>query len=118
MKHPLEKYQKSQSEFLSKCTPEEKKIHEYLFRVGNAAYIYHKQANKEISENTRKKYYKEWLAGLPENIRIDMNKMGYEVCKTTLPFTRYVNERTDIGLTDWMKENLSKEDFKQWNNHE
>lgn len=114
MKHPLKKCQISQAEFLKNCPPEEREFHEYMFRIGNASYIYHTQANKDVSEETLRVYYEEWLEGLPDNIRKGMKAKGFEGCKTTAPFTRYVNERSDIGMTDWMKEHLSESDFKEW----
>jgi len=33
-----------------------------------------------------------------------MRMLGFEACKTMIPFTRYVNERNDIGMRDWMQE--------------
>jgi hypothetical protein len=114
MKHPLEKCRKSQAEFLKNCPEEEREFHEYMFRVGNASYIYHSKSTKGINEETLKMYYSEWLSGLPDNIAKDMKGKGFEACKTMVPFTRYVNERTDIGMTDWMKEHLSEADFEEW----
>ena len=43
-----------------------------------------------------------------------MKILGFEACRTMLPFTRYVNERNDIGMRDWMKEHLSSSDFNYW----
>jgi len=43
-----------------------------------------------------------------------MKKQGFEACKSTLPFTRYVNERRDIGMDEWMKQHLSEEDYKTY----
>jgi hypothetical protein len=73
-------------------------------------------SNNDIDEKTLIKYYEEWLEGLPHNIKVDMQKKGYNACKTFAPYTRYVNERTDIGMDEWMKEHLSEEDFKEWMN--
>jgi hypothetical protein len=83
-----------------------------LFRIGNATYRYHQLATE--SEPTEE-YYFEWLQGLPENIRKDMKERGFEGCKNILSFTRYVNERNDIGMDEYLKENLSPEDFKAHN---
>ncbi|MGV8829947.1 MAG: hypothetical protein ACWA6U_16695 [Breznakibacter sp.] len=114
MKHPLEKCRKAQETFLKNCPEEQREFHAYLFRIGNASYIYHSQATKEIKEESLKIYYEEWLSGLPGNIREGMKARGFEACKTVLSFTRYVNERTDIGMTDWMREHLSSADFREW----
>ena len=35
-----------------------------------------------------------------------------------VPFTRYVNERTDIGMDEWMKDHLSSEDYKNYKKSE
>jgi hypothetical protein len=114
MEHPLEKCRKSQAEFLKNCPKKERAFHEYMFQVGNATYAYHERATKEINEETLKIYYNEWLYGLPEHIAKDMKEKGFKACKTIVPFTRYVNERTDIGMKDWMKDHLSEADFNEW----
>lgn len=111
MKHPNPDIQKNQEQFLNSCPPEEKEFHSRLFRIGNAAYRYHQlSASDEIPE----KYFTEWLEGLPEQIRMDMKKKGFAACKSILSFTRYVNERRDIGMDEWMRGNLSDEDFHAW----
>jgi hypothetical protein len=112
MKHPDPKIQANQESFLKQCPDEQKEFHESLFRIGNAAYIYHQQAG--IGNNISEEYYQEWLDGLPDNIKKEMQKQGFEACKTILSFTRYVNERSDIGMDEWMKNHLSEEDFKSW----
>ena len=109
MKHPNPKIQERQDEFLKNANPEEREFHEKLFRIGNAYYVYHQNAGeKEIPIE----YFNEWLSGLPEPIKSDMKNRGFDECKTILPFTRYVNERRDVGMDDWMKEHLSESDFE------
>lgn len=111
MKHPSIECQESQKEFLNRCPEEEKEYWTKMFRIGNATYIYHDRT-VSFSNKQLKLYYSEWLEGLPENIRVDMETKGFEPCKTMLPFTRYVNEREDIGMDEWMKEHLSTEDYE------
>lgn len=111
MKHPDPKCQEAQDEFLRNCPPEEREFHARFFRIGNAAYRYHQLANTPKNEDSMKLYYEEWLNGLPPHISADMRARGFEYCKAALSFTRYVNERTDIGLEEWMKEHLSEEDY-------
>jgi hypothetical protein len=112
MKHPDPKIQNNQDEFLKKCPDKDKEFHARLFRIGNAAYIFHREADTttKISEE----YFHEWLEGLPDNMKKDMQRKGFEACKSILPFTRYVNERCDIGMDEWMKNHLSEDDFKAW----
>lgn len=118
MKHPNPQIQQNQEEFLKQLPEEERSFHAALFRVGNAAYRYHQLANTtEINDKTLQLYFREWLDGLPINIRISLEEKGFEYCKTTMSFTRYVNERQDIGMDEWMKEHLSEDDYKQWNSN-
>ena len=114
MEHPNPECRKKQQEFLKNCPPEERELHARLFRYGNAAYVYHQLAKAPQNKDSLKLYYEEWLQGLPPNIAEDMKKKGFEVCRTMFPFTRYVNERADIGMRDWMKEHLSEEDYNYY----
>lgn len=111
MKHPDPNCQKKQEEFLKNCPPEEREFHARFFRYGNAVYRFHQLANAPRNKDSLKLYYEEWLQGLPLNIAEDMEKKGFEQCKSITSFTRYVNERCDIGLDDWLKLNLSEEDY-------
>lgn len=43
-----------------------------------------------------------------------MKQQGLAICKTALPFLRYVNEREGIGMDEWMKEHLSEEDYEYY----
>ena len=112
MTHPLEKCRKEQEKFLKECTENQREFHAAIFRIGNAAYRYHRLA-EETSEKILRSYYPEWLEGLPPGIKDDMKKKGFEECRTMLSFTRYVNERNDIGMDEWMKEHLSDEDLNE-----
>jgi hypothetical protein len=115
MKHPDPKIQRNQDSFIENCPDEDKEFHKRLFRTGNAAYIYHQQA-ASTSNKVSEEYFHEWLDGLPDNIKNDMQMKGFEACKTMFPFTRYVNERNDIGMDEWMKNHLSDDDFNFWLN--
>lgn len=109
MNHPDPQIQQNQEEFLKRYPEDQREFHARLFRIGNATYRYHQLAASagDIPES----YFEEWLEGLPANIRKDMEKQGFEKCKSMLSFTRYVNECRDIGMDDWMKKHLSEEDY-------
>ncbi|MGB3655533.1 MAG: hypothetical protein WBA41_30590 [Rivularia sp. (in: cyanobacteria)] len=111
MKHPNKKQRENQLKFLAELPEEEREEHARLFRFGNASYIYHQQAEKQ--EPTEKDY-KEWLDVLPDNIKRDMKSKGFEACKSVLSFTRYVMEKNDVGMKQWMKENLSTNDYSEY----
>lgn len=113
MEYPNSKCRIAQTEYLSRLPEEERENKAREIRIGNASYIYHQQAIP-IQENRLIMYYKEWLKGLHPNIARHMKILGFEACRTMLPFTRYVNERNDIGMRDWMKEHLSSSDFNYW----
>ena len=114
MKHPDLQIQKKQDDFLEKCSETDKEFHSRIFRVGNAAIHYHRLANSINDDKTLQLYFEEWLEGLPINIRKNMKEKGLQKCKTMLPFTRYLNERSDIGMDEWMKNHLCKEDYTHW----
>jgi hypothetical protein len=111
MQHPNKEQQENQRKLLAQLPEEEREEHARLLRFGNAAYIYHQEANK--FEPT-KKDFEEWLIGLPENVRKDMKNKGFEECKGIFSFTRYVMEKNDIGMELWMKEHLNESDFKAY----
>jgi hypothetical protein len=109
MKHPIEQMNINQEEFLKDLPQKEREFHAQLFRIGNAAYCYHSRA---IELEPTEEDFNEWVEGLPEQIKSDFKNRGFEDCKGVLSFTRYVNEKNDIGMDKWMKENLSKEDYE------
>lgn len=111
MKHPNKQQQENQAKFLSELPEEEREEHARIFRFGNAAYIYHQEAaDLEPTETD----FEEWLAGLPENIRKGMREKGFESCKNVLSFSRYVLEKNDMGMKEWMKNHLSDEDYNEY----
>ena len=111
MEHPNPECRKMQEEFLKKCTEKEREQRARLFRIGNVSYRYHQLADVPQNRDSLKLYFNEWLEGLHPDIATDMKKKGLEECKTSLSFTRYVNERAGIGMDEWMKENLSNDDY-------
>ena len=86
MEHPNSKCRIAQAEYLSRLPEEERENKARDIRIGNASYIYHQQA-VPIQENRLIMYYKEWLEGLPPNISRHMRMLGFEACKTMIPFT-------------------------------
>mgnify|MGYP000091353079 CR=1 FL=1 len=111
MKHPSKEVRENQKKFLSKLPEEQREEHARLFRFGNAAYIYHQQS-KDFEPT--EKDFEMWLNGLPKNIRTDMETKGFEICKSILSFSRYVMEKNDIGMDEWLKNNLTKEDYNEY----
>jgi len=113
MKHPIAEQNKNQRQFLEQLeSDQEREFHAKMFRIGNASYCYYQMAQTEVDLTSED--FKEWLEGLPDIIKSDMSKKGFESCKTNLSFRRYVLEKSDYGMDEWMKENLSKADFIYW----
>ena len=94
-------------EFIASCPLDQRRFHELMFTHGNIVYRYHNDAKR--LNPTQEDYY-EWLEGLPANAKEGMSKLGFEGCKTILSFTRYVMEKNDIGLEEYIKAHMSLED--------
>lgn len=90
MEHPNKEQRENQAKMLEQLPEEQREEHARLLRFGNAAYIYHRQA--EELEPTEADF-EEWLEGLPKNVRSDMEIKGFDLCKGVVSFTRYVMEK-------------------------
>lgn len=57
-------------------------------------------------------YFEEYLAGLPhDGLRRAEKASGLDKAKNSFPFRRYVLERHDIGMDEFLRMNLSAEDY-------
>ena len=104
IKHPEPGCNVSQESFISAAPVEERRFHELLFTIGNATVIYH---NRAQSFDPSKTESLEWLEGLPMNVRVGMEKRGFNECKSILSFTRYVMEKNDIGQEEFIRNLVS-----------
>lgn len=109
VKHPLEQKNINQENFIQSISENEREYHELLFSYGNAVYIYYSLDIEPTLQD-----YEEWLDGLDEVIRLDMENKGFEKCKMILSFTRYVRERKDIGMEGFVKEKMGIEEYKKY----
>ena len=109
VKHPLEKQNLNQENFIQSIAEDDREYHELLFSYGNAVYIYN---SLEIEPTLVD--YEEWLEGLSDSIKEDMKNRGFENCKTILSFTRYVREKSDIGMEEFVKEKMGSSDFEKY----
>lgn len=108
VKHPLEQMNINQENFIQSISEDEREFHELLFSYGNAVYIYHSLDIEPTSQD-----FEEWLEGLDEAIRIGMQNKGFENCKSILSFTRYVREKKDIGMDEFVKNKMGIEDYEK-----
>lgn len=109
VKHPLESCNQQQETLINACPQEQKRYHELLFNYGNAVYRYHALATEPTELD-----FEEWLEGLPVNISKGMREKGYEACKSTLSFTRYVNEKNDLGLKEYVIELMGEPLYNEY----
>ena len=109
VKHPLELKNINQENFVQSASENEREFHELLFSYGNAVYIYHSLDIEPTLQD-----YKEWLEGLDKVIRLDMENNGFEKCKSILSFTRYVREKKDIGMDEFVKEKMGIEEYEKY----
>jgi hypothetical protein len=111
VKHPLPHCNVQQEELIATCPEDQRRFHILFFNYGNATYRYHNEA-KEINPSLTD--FKEWLEGLPDKIRADMEKSGFEYCKNVLSFTRYVNEKNDIGMDQYVRNLMGDELYTEY----
>ncbi len=111
VKHPDQDCNQMQEAFLAQCPADQRRFQELLFTNGNITYRYHQEA-RTFSPTV--KDFEEWLAGLPTNIRQDMQQKGFEACQRILSFTRYVNEKNDIGLEEYIQQHMDPEDLAEY----
>lgn len=112
MTHPDPDCNRYQAEFLEKCPAGDRAMHELIFKIGNATFRYHELAK---TYQPTEADWKEWIAGLPDPVQSAMREKGFDDCRTILSFTRYVNEKNDVGLDAYLKENISPKDLMEYN---
>jgi myosin-crossreactive antigen len=87
------------------------KVEDRLLRIGQATTGYYKQLNsKELTEED----FKLWIDSLEEPMKGAFNKKGLKECRGVLNFQRFILELQDIGLDEYLKNNLTEEDFSYW----
>lgn len=109
-RHPLDQCHQSQLESLALLTPTDRPAVAQLLRFGNAAYGYYHFHDVEVTEVD----YFEWLAGLPPRPQATLRALGFEENKRALPLRRYVLEKNDVGLSEYLQRVLSADDWQAY----
>lgn len=110
VKHPFKENNEKQEKFMKEVPEKDRDYHALLFSYGNASYIYH---NLDIEPTEQD--YKEWLEGLEEgNFKKDMENKGFDSCRRILSFTRYVREKHDIGMDEFVRKEMGEETYKKY----
>lgn len=104
VKHPDETRNASQNKFLDSLNEQDKEKQALMFSYGNATYKYHTLDIKSTIED-----FNEWIDGLDEPIKSGMKDLGFQKCTGVLSFTRYVREKKDIGMEDFLKNEMGSD---------
>ncbi|MEM1120265.1 MAG: hypothetical protein AAGJ18_07430 [Bacteroidota bacterium] len=99
-------------------TEEQKKLREKVvalvgeqhMRVSDMMVAYHKRPPVEPTL----KDWEDWIKGLPEPMKSGFREKGFEDSKSALPFIRFYQEKHDYGMRDFIRDNMSKEDFEYY----
>jgi hypothetical protein len=81
-----------------------------VLRWGNATYCYYHEHQVDVTEAD----YLDWLEGLPDRPQATMRALGFEAMRDSLPLRRYVLEKNDIGLGDFLRRLLSPADWQAY----
>ena len=73
--------------------------------------MYHARA-QEFSPSEED--WKEWLGGLPDKIRAHTEQIGFEQGKRIFPFTRYVMEKNDVGMDEYVRQRMDAQDYQEY----
>lgn len=109
-RHPFDECHHAQLKCLFNTPAGELERTAQLLRFGNATYCYYHFNEADVTEAD----YLEWLAGLPERPQATMRVLGFEGNKDALPLRRYVLEKNDVGLSDYLRVLLSPADWQAY----
>lgn len=111
-RHPVDECHESQLECLAQTPLDERAHLAQLLRFGNATYCYYHFHETDVTEAD----YLEWLDGLPVagGAQAKMRALGFEELRDSLPLRRYVLEKNDIGLSDFLRVLLSPADWQAY----
>jgi hypothetical protein len=85
-----------------------------LIRIGKVVNSYYYQLKKkEITEEK----FSLWIESLQDPMKKHFKDKGLEKCSGVLNFQRFILELQDNGLEEYLKNELSDEDFTYWTDH-
>jgi hypothetical protein len=87
------------------------KVEERLLRIGRITTGYYKQLNRDELTD---KDFNLWIESLEEPMRGVFNSKGLDNCRGVLNFQRFILELQDKGLDEYLKNNLTDEDFSYY----
>ena len=72
------------------------------------------QYYNQVELNPTQRDFELWIESLKEPMKSSFSKQGLNKCKGVLNFKRFLLEMNDFGLEEYMKKNLSAEDYKMY----
>ena len=109
-RHPLDHCHQAQLESLALLSPADRPAVAQLLRFGNAAYCYYHFHEVEVTEAD----FLEWLEAVPARPQAALRALGFEENKRTLALRRYVLEKNDVGLSEYLRGVLSADDWQAY----
>jgi hypothetical protein len=106
--HPYEGQHEHQVNILMNLKPDMVDTISYTFRIGNVHYLYYHE-HKHITPDADD--MEEWLSSLHPPIQYNQDERK---ATQSLDAKRHALERRDIGLNEYMKTNLSRNDYLIW----
>lgn len=67
-----------------------------------------------ITRDLTKQDFDDWIESLQDPIRSHFKAKGLDGCREVLNFQRFILETQDRGLSEYLKERLTEEDFNYW----
>lgn len=87
---------------------------ERLIRIGHIFTAYYKQLNpQDLTEDN----FKLWIEGLNDPMKTVFNKKGLQGCRGVIAFQRFILELQDNGLEEYLKNELTGEDYTFYKAH-
>jgi|SRR5579859_612341 len=111
VKHPLERCNIEQEKRLQEVATDKRRWNELIFCYGNACYRYYQRSPEY---NPSEEDFQEWLVGLQENLRKHMIEKGLEGVKGDLSFRRYVLEKNDVGLKEFVVGLMGEAEYRAY----
>ena len=81
-----------------------------MLRFGNATYCYYHFHEVGVTETD----FLEWLEGLPPRPQAAFRALGFAENMDSLPLRRYVLEKHDVGLGEYLRGVLSADDWQAY----
>jgi len=85
-----------------------------LLHIGKVISSYYSQLNvKEVTEED----FSLWIESLQDPMKKHFKEKGLEGCRGVLNFQRFILETEDKGLEEYLKNELTEEDYNYWRDH-